>query len=386
MSGSHVPDSDPRPPAVRAIGEEAFRLLVDAVQDYAIFLLSPEGQVLTWNRGAQRIKGYRADEIIGHHFSSFYTEEERAAGRPMTLLAIAADEGRIEDEGWRVRKDGTRFWADVVVTALRDKAGQLYGFAKITRDLTERRAAEEQERTLRAEQRARAAAEEALRARDRVLSIASHELKTPVASVQLATESLQRANADGRLNADRLQAGIRRVLTATSRLASLVDELLDVSRLSAEAVTMDAAPTDVVALLGEAVERFSDLDGTSRVRMNAPAEAWAMADASRLDQVFTNLVDNALKYSPPGSPVEVQVVDGPEEVAIVVRDEGIGIEPIGAERLFDAFGRGANVENVQGMGLGLFISQRIVEGHGGRIEGRPRTDRRGAEFTVNLPK
>ena len=322
MSGSHVPDSDPRPTAVRAIGEEAFSLLVDAVQDYAIFLLSPEGQVLTWNRGAQRIKGYRADEIIGRHFSSFYTEEERAAGRPMTLLAIAADEGRIEDEGWRVRKDGTRFWADVVVTALRDKAGQLYGFAKITRDLTERRAAEEQERTLRAEQRARAAAEEALRARDRFLSIASHELKTPVASVQLATESLQRANADGRLNADRLQAGIRRVLTATSRLASLVDELLDVSRLSAEAVTMDAAPTDIVALLGEAVERFADLDGSSRVRMNAPAEAWAMADASRLDQVFTNLVDNALKYSPPGSPVEVQVVDGPEEVAIVVRDEG----------------------------------------------------------------
>jgi PAS domain S-box-containing protein len=380
-----VSDSDPHPFSQGAIGEEAFSLLVDAVQDYAIFLLSPEGEILTWNRGAQRIKGYTAEEIIGRHFSTFYTDEERAAGRPMTLLATAAEQGRIEDEGWRVRKDGTRFWADVVVTALRDKQGQLYGFAKITRDLTERRAAEVRERTLRVEQRARAAAEEALRARDRFLSIASHELKTPVASVQLATESLQRANADGRLDVDRLQAAIRRVLTATSRLAFLVDELLDVSRLNAQTETMDTTPTDVVALVADVVERFSDLDGTGRVTMDAPAEAWAKADASRLDQVFTNLVDNALKYSPPASPVEVQIVDRPDEVEVVVRDEGIGIDPIGAERLFDAFGRGTNAENIQGMGLGLYISQRIVAGHGGRIEGRPRAGR-GAEFTVNLPK
>lgn len=386
MSGSRVPDSDPHAPAHRSIGDEAFSLLVDAVQDYAIFLLSPEGEILTWNLGAQRIKGYRATEIIGRHFSAFYTDDERAAGRPMSLLATAAEQGRIEDEGWRVRKDGTRFWADVVVTALRDKQGQLYGFAKITRDLTERRAAEEQERTLRAEQRARTAAEEALRARDRFLSIASHELKTPVASVQLATESLQRANADGRLDVDRLQAAIRRVLTATSRLASLVDELLDVSRLNAGTETMITTPTDVVALVAEVVERFSDLDGSGRVRMTAPAQAWMEADGSRLDQVFTNLVDNALKYSPAGSPVDVEVLDKPDEVEVIVRDEGIGIDPIGAERLFDAFGRGRNVENIQGLGLGLHIAQRIVAGHGGRIEGRPRAGGPGAEFTVKLPK
>ncbi|MEO8510682.1 MAG: PAS domain-containing sensor histidine kinase [Chloroflexota bacterium] len=385
MSRSRVPDSDPRPPAHGAVGDEAYSLLVDTVQDYAIFLISPEGQVLTWNLGAQRIKGYRAEEIIGRHFSTFYTDEERVAGRPMRLLTKATEEGRIEDEGWRVRKDGTHFWADVVVTALHDKKGELYGFAKITRDLTERRAAEEQERTLRAEQRARAAAEEALRARDRFLSIASHELKTPVASVQLATESLQRANVDGQLDVERLEVAIRRVLTATSRLASLVDELLDVSRLNAQTETMQAIPTDVVALVTDVVERFSDLDGSGRVSMDAPAQAWAKADASRLDQVFTNLVDNALKYSPPGSPVGVQISDRPDEVEVVVRDEGIGIDPIGAERLFDAFGRGTNAENIQGMGLGLYISQRIVAGHGGRIEGRPRAGG-GAEFTVTLPK
>ena len=126
-------------------GEVAFRLLVDAVQDYAIFLLSTEGRVLTWNRGAQRIKGYSADEIIGEHFSVFYTPDEQKAGRPMSLLGWAAERGRFEDEGWRVRKDGTWFWADVIVTALRDEAGVPYAFAKITRDLTERRASEERQ-------------------------------------------------------------------------------------------------------------------------------------------------------------------------------------------------------------------------------------------------
>ena len=133
-------------------GEVAFRLLVDAVEDYAIFLLGPDGRVLTWNLGAQRIKGYDADEIIGKHFSVFYTPEEREAGRPMRLLGWAADHGRFEDEGWRVRKDGTRFWADVIVTALRDESGEPYAYAKITRDLTQRREAEEQRMALRAEQ------------------------------------------------------------------------------------------------------------------------------------------------------------------------------------------------------------------------------------------
>ena len=123
--------------------EMAFRLLVDAVEDYAIFLLSTEGRVLTWNRGAERIKGYSADEIVGQHFSVFYTPEEREAGRPMSLLGLAADRGRFEDEGWRVRKDGTWFWADVIVTALYDSNGVPYAYAKVTRDLTERRAAEE---------------------------------------------------------------------------------------------------------------------------------------------------------------------------------------------------------------------------------------------------
>src|ERR671933_2092375 len=139
-------DLDPRTSRRARHAEDAglFRLLVDRVVDYAIFLLTPDGHVASWNKGAERLKGYRAAEIIGHSFERFYPPEARAAGRPARLLAIARAEGRVEDEGWRVRKGGTRFWADVVITALRDDSGQLVGFAKVTRDLTGRRAAEEQ--------------------------------------------------------------------------------------------------------------------------------------------------------------------------------------------------------------------------------------------------
>ena len=372
---------------IRPPGEEAFRLLVDAVQDYAIFLLGPDGQVLTWNPGAERAKGYRASEIIGRHFSVFYTPEEREAGRPARLLGMAAEDGRVEDEGWRVRKDGTRFWADVILTALRDPNGTLYGFAKITRDLTERRQAEEQERTLSLEQHARAAAEEALKVRDRFLSVASHELKTPVATLQLAAESLLRARELGRLDDARLETGLARILKSTGRLGALVSELLDVSMLSAERQHQERLPTDVVALVREVAARFADVvDDDSRIQVHAPADAVVMADASRLDQVFTNLIDNALKYSPGNEPVEVRVNDEPELVTVSVADRGIGLDAATEARLFEAFSRGDNAAHVPGLGLGLFITQQIVERHGGRIEAQRGPNGAGSLFRVSLPK
>ena len=386
--------SDPEPvdpaaamrPASSPPGEETFRLLVEAVEDYAIFLLAPDGHVLTWNPGAQRAKGYAADEIIGQHFSIFYTPEERAAGRPALLLGLAAEHGRVEDEGWRVRKDGTRFWADVVLTALRAPDGSVSGFAKITRDLTERREAEEQRRTLLVEQRGRAAAEEALAARDRFLSIASHELKTPIATLQLSAESILRARELGRLDDARLDKGLKRILTSTGRLVELVDELLDVAVLSAGTIRTVLAPTNVVDLLEEVVARFSDAEGEGRLRVDAPAEITIAADASRLDQVFTNLVDNAIKYSDPHEPIEVVVVEEPDGVTITVADRGIGLDEASASRLYEAFSRGRNAEHIQGMGLGLYITHQIVERHGGRIHAEPGPGGIGSTFSVWLPK
>ena len=367
--------------------EEAFRLLIEAVQDYAIFLLGPDGRVLTWNPGAERAKGYAASEVIGQHFSVFYTPEEREAGRPRLLLGRAAADGRVEDEGWRVRKDGTRFWADVILTALRDADGALYGFAKITRDLTERRRAEEQQRNLMVEQRARAAAEEALTVRDRFLSVASHELKTPVATLQLSAESLLRARELGRLDDARLETGLSRILKSTGRLGALVSELLDVSLLSAERDRPVRQPTDIVALVHEVAARFDDLgDDESRIAVQAPRRAVVMADTSRLDQVFTNLIDNALKYSPDGEPIDVGVVDEPDSVTVTVADRGIGLDAATQARLFEAFSRGENAKHVPGLGLGLFITHQIIERHGGTIEAQPAPGGVGSVFRVSLPR
>jgi PAS domain S-box-containing protein len=370
-------------PGVR--GEVAFRLLVEAVEDYAIFLLATDGRILTWNLGAQRIKGYTAGEIIGQHFSRFYTPEEQEVGRPATLLGWAAEYGRYEDEGWRVRKDGTRFWADVILTALRDETGTPYAFAKITRDLTERRAAEERERALLVEREARSAAEEALRARDRFLSIASHELKTPAASLSLTVESLQRASAAGRLDDERLTTGLARLATATDRLGMLVDELLDVSQLSAGRIQFRNEPLDLVALTRDIIGRFTVADEEPRIRLAGSGEAWVSGDASRLDQVVTNLIDNAVKYSDADMPVELEVTEADGGVTLTVRDRGFGLDDEASARLFEAFGRGLNTEHIPGLGLGLFISHQIVERHGGRISAAPRSEGQGSEFTLWLP-
>ena len=370
----------------RGVEADVLPLLIEAVQDYAIFMVSTDGTVQTWNPGAQRIKGYTAAEIIGRHFSVFYTREDQADGRPARLLGRALEQGRVEDEGWRVRKDGTRFWADVVLTAVRDRSGHHIGFAKVTRDLTERREAEEQQRALFVEREARAAAEEALLARDRFLSIASHELRTPVASVLLATELLIRALDAGRLEDERLRTGLSRVSTASQRLGALVDELLDVSRLTADRQELDMEPTDVGALAREVAARFVDLRNGGRVVVTASGDVTVDADQSRLDQVISNLVDNALKYSTAPAPIEVAVIGGDDGVELSVADRGVGLDADAGKRLFEAFGRGSNVEHVHGLGLGLFISHQIVDRHGGRINAEPRDDGPGTVFRVWLPR
>ncbi len=381
----HHPSSSEVSPIRNLPPGEELRLLVDAVTDYAIFLIDATGHVLTWNEGARRIKRYAPEEIIGRHFSVFYTDEDRESGRPSRLLAEATEHGRVEDEGWRVRSDGTRFWADVVITALRDDDGQPYVFAKVTRDLTERRAAEEQRMALAAEQRGRMAAEEALRVRDRFLSIASHELKTPIARVQIAAESIAHALDTDRLTADRLRASVGRITRATERLGVLVGELLDVSRIDAGGLAIERVPVDLVAVTSEVIERFTDLDDTAqRLRVSGDERVLIIGDPSRLDQVLMNLIDNALKYSTAPSQIGVDVRHSNGSAVIRVTDEGIGLDEADGGSIFSAFGRGDNASHVAGIGLGLFIVRDIVERHGGSVIAESRPDG-GSTFTVTLP-
>jgi PAS domain S-box-containing protein len=367
-----------------AHGPEAFRLLVEAVTDYAIFLVGPDGHILTWNLGAERIKGYKASEIIGKHISVFYTADDRRNGRPERNLRAAAQRGHIEDQGWRVRKDGTRFWADVQLSTLKDDQGKLFGYAKVTRDMTEVRAAQERERELMIERQARVLAEEALRSRDRFLAIASHELKTPVASLQVAVESLLLNREHGTLDVPRTERGIERMDRAVKRLAMVLGELLDVSSLEAGATTFTYSNIDVSRIAAEVIERFGGVEAQDRIVAKLQP-AVIRADAIRIEQVITNLVDNALKYSRAPAPVTVRVAAQPDGALIEVSDQGIGLGLDTASGLFEPFSRASNAADIPGMGLGLFITREIVERHGGQISGTAAPDR-GTTFRVTLPK
>src|SRR5262252_321477 len=296
--------------------EERFRALVSSVKDYAIFMLDPTGRIETWNAGAEQIKGYAADEIIGEHISRFYTPEDLAQGLPSALLATAVREGRVESEGWRVRRDGTRFWADVVITALVDEGGRLIGFAKVTRDLTERLRAQQEQVRL-------AHAEEAVRLRDEFLSIAAHELRTPLSAVQLQLQALLE-RPEG-LD-PRTRAKVERACRSGERLVTLVDTLLDVSRITTGSFNLTLSRFDITVAVQEVVERFQEhaVRARSTVTVHSEGVLEGRWDRLRIEQVVTNLLTNALKYAA-GTPVEITLVGTDRDVTVTVSDQGPGI-------------------------------------------------------------
>jgi PAS domain S-box-containing protein len=355
--------------------EDRFRALVSSVKDYAIFMLDPSGRIETWNLGAERTKGYTADEIIGEHMSRFYTPEDLARGLPATLLAQAQRDGRVESEGWRVRKDGTRFWADVVITALIDDHGRLTGFAKVTRDLTERLRAQEEQLRL-------AQAEEAVRLRDEFLSIAAHELRTPLSAVQLQLQGLLEG-ADAL--EPRIRAKLERALRSGDRLVTLVDTLLDVSRITTGSLTLVPGTFDLTTAVQEVVERFREhaARAHSAVTVRSPGPLQGSWDRLRIEQVVTNILVNALKYAA-GTPVDIVLGGNEQEVMIRIADGGPGIPESEWERIFRRFERAAPMRNFGGLGLGLYVARQIVEAHGGTIDLAPGRAR-GAEFVIKLP-
>ena len=540
-----------------------FRVLVQSVTDYAIFRLSPLGIVESWNAGAERLKGYTSQEIIGKSFERFYTPEDQAAGRPRRLLGIARSEGRVEDEGWRVRKDGTRFWADVVITALFENH-ELIGYAKVTRDLTERRHNEEQ-RSLRmaaervaerigrlqtvtaalaaasrpeqvaemlstvgvtalgaaagavafpapdqdvlqvvsvnglgpasvevnqrikrddaytvaeawrrgkavfipsrahltssyprlarlaarsmfeawaavpliierkllgvltltylepqmfddeernlilaladvaaqavdraqlfeTERETRAEAEAAVHAQDEFLSIASHELRTPVAAVKATAQLTQRAIQRGTLDHERLERHLEGILRATDRLSSLVDDLLDVSRLRTGRLELRRQALDMVSLVHEVIERYKlQLEERPEFSLcfSPPAEPVTVeVDPTRLEQVLDNLLSNAVKYSPDGGAIAVAFTTDTSGACVTVTDHGIGLPPGQNEAIFEAFGRAPNAsaQQIPGLGLGLAICRELIEAHGGRVWAISPGEHRGTTVGIWLPR
>jgi PAS domain S-box-containing protein len=356
---------------------ELFRLLVESVRDYAIFMLDPTGHVATWNIGARRIKGYSADEIIGRHFSSFYLEEEVQNGKCEYELEVAAQEGRFEDEGWRVRQDGTRFWANVVISSVRDRHGTLVGFAKVTRDLTERKRAQE-------EQAARLAAEEANRAKDEFLAMLGHELRNPLAPIATALQLMQ-LRGDSRTSKE--QQIIERQV---QHMIRLVDDLLDVARITHGTLVLKLQQLDVREIIAKAIELASPLfeQKSHHLHIDVPDQPLLVeADDARLTQVLANILVNSARYTDSGGHISVAAQARADGISVRISDDGRGIQPEFLPKIFDLFVQGSQgTDRSQGgLGIGLTLAHRLLQKQGGSVIAESPGLGRGSTFTVRLP-
>jgi PAS domain S-box-containing protein len=353
--------------------EERFRLLVEGVRDYAIFMLDPDGYVKSWNAGAERIKGYKADEIIGHHFSEFYPEEAINRGWPQYELEEARTKGRFEDEGWRIRKDGSSFWANVIITALFDSDGELRGFAKVTRDMTDRKRME--------------SLEISERRMLEFLAMLSHELRNPLAPIRNAVYMMHLKDV-----ADpELKWAIDVIDRQAAQLTRLVDDLLEVSRVTSGNITLHKELLDLSAPITRAIEGSRPLIDARRHRLEVilPDEPLMVeGDLTRLTQIMVNLLNNAAKYTPEGGDIQLRVVRQETLIRIHVRDTGSGIAQDSLQHIFDLFVQGERTldRSEGGLGIGLTLVRRLVEMHGGSVTALSGGPGKGSEFIVALPR
>jgi PAS domain S-box-containing protein len=352
--------------------EERFRLLVEGVRDFAIYMLDPEGRVVSWNSGAERIKGYKAQEIIGQSFSVFYPHEAIAKKWPEQGLAMAREHGRFEDEGLRVRKNGSTFWANVVVTPLYDAHGMLRGYAKVTRDLTDRKRVE--------------ALERAERQTNEFLAMLAHELRNPLAPISNALQLLSKRPA-----ADSTEQWVREVLQRqTGQMTRLVDDLLDVSRITRSAIALAMEPMDMRQVVRSAVDASLQWvqSRSQALSVHLPEqELVVLGDETRLTQVLQNLLHNAAKYTPQGGRIEISARREDGDIVVVVHDNGMGMEPDMLRSAFELFRQGQQAldRTEGGLGVGLTLVQRLVAMHGGTVEARSAGPDQGSEFIVQLP-
>jgi PAS domain S-box-containing protein len=362
--------------------DEKLRLLVRGVKDYAILMLDPDGRITNWSEAAERIKGYCAEEIIGEHFSKFYTPEAIAQGKPARELKIAAAEGRFEEEGWRVRKDGSRFWANVVVTSLRDKTGRLRGFGKVTRDITERkRAAEEAE--LQRNELARTNAE-LVTVNSELESFSysvSHDLRAPLRHIDGFARILKDEHAS-MLSED----GIRyldRVLQAATHMGRLVDDLLNLARIGRKEISRQMVKLD--DLVREAMADLPPEIVERHIEWRIEPLGETSCDPGLLKLVLVNLLSNAVKFTKTRQLAVIEV--GTRQAGGVpiffIRDNGVGFDPKYADKLFGVFQRLHRQEDFAGTGIGLATVQRIIHRHGGQVWAESEPDR-GATFFFSL--
>jgi PAS domain S-box-containing protein len=370
--------------------EEArrFRLLVESVKDYAIFILDPKGHIATWNPGAERIKGYRASEIIGKHFSVFYPTEDAASGKCEFELDIATREGRFEEEGWRVRKDGSRMWANVTITALREpESGALVGFAKVTRDLTERVRSEKELRLLAAEKAALAEKARVQEFQEGFIAILGHDLRNPLSAIDMGAAVLGQRAAS--LKDETTTRIVHRMRASTRRMSRMIEQILDLTRSRlAGGLQVQPRTMNLFTTITAIVDELRTAHPSREVVLRCPPAVVGSWDRDRLEQVFSNLVGNALHYGDPGRPVSIDLRDEGRQVVVSVHNDGPHIPDALRGELFSPFRRGvrdSKTTETAGLGLGLYISREIVVAHGGEIDVRS-SSTEGTTFCVRLPR
>ncbi|HEY9422464.1 MAG TPA: PAS domain-containing sensor histidine kinase, partial [Thermoanaerobaculia bacterium] len=357
---------------------EGYRLLLGSVLDYAIFLMDPEGRVASWHSGAERLLGYREEEILGHHSARFFTPEEAEQGIPEQELKTALEQGRAADDRWHLRKDGTYFFASGITTPIRDGSGALLGFGKVMRDRTDWKRMEEELRN-RAEALARADQE-----KDEFLAVLAHELRNPLAPIFYALQVLEQDDPSLRSQA----RGI--VERQVHRLARLIDDLLDINRVSTGKIELRREPVTLSSIVEHAAEMARPLFEGRRQHFSVslpPDEVWLDADAARLEQVVANLLNNAAKFTDDGGSISLTAERPDDYIVLSVKDNGAGIPPDLLQHIFELFTQGSrSLDRPQGgLGIGLTLARRLVEMHGGSVEAHSAGVGQGSEFLIRLP-
>ena len=358
--------------------EQRFGFLVSHVKDYAIFFIDPKGRVKSWNKGAEQIKGYTEAEIIGQHISVFYTDEDNRLGEPLRNLQRALEEGHYESVGLRKRKDGSVFYADVVFTPIYDDKHTLKGFAKITRDITgQKRAEEDIQVILRREK-------ELNELKSRFVSLASHEFKTPL-SVILSSVALIEKYPDADQQDKRLKH-IHRIKSNVNNLKQILNDFLSLEKLESGIVQNCPVETDLIQISQEAIQ---DMDGSLKEGQYIEPRTegtprFIQVDIQLLRNILNNLLSNAIKYSPDGAGIDYKISYHQTTIDIAVKDQGIGIPLEEQEHLFERFFRATNTTGISGTGLGLSIVKRYLDLMGGRICLSSNSGE-GSTFTVTLP-
>jgi PAS domain S-box-containing protein len=382
--------------------EERYRLLVEQVKDYGIFMLDTKGNITSWNEGASRITGYSVAEILGKNFSIFYPEDDKIAGKPERELEIAAQTGKYEEEGWRIRKNGNWFWVGVVITAIYNEERELYGFAKVTRDLTERKKAEAESR--KSFERYKLLTEELRQTNlqlvevnkqlEQFASIASHDLKEPLRKIITFSDML--LNDKGTHLSETGQRNFNKIIDSSRRMSRMIEDILAFASLS------ERKEFELVSLhqiLDEAIEMLDQVIKDKGAIIHSDALPHIKVIPSQIRQLFQNLISNSLKFSKKDTSPEIRItskfINGKQVHDAAVRpeidylqlcfeDNGIGFNTKDAEKIFQLFKRLHSRDEYSGTGIGLAVVKKIVENHEGFITAESEREN-GAGFKILLP-